>query len=197
MRLTIEVDDALGRNASAIYEALGLDTETAIKMFLKRTVLEQRLPLATNVPVATQEAAVPAELKKSSGSITRDMVEEVWRRFVYYLDRGGNISSVAADVHNTTGMNQGSAFIYLTILSNLINGQYNTQNMKFADLEYFVTQIRDYLDKESYLNTLESLKASIPYWEKDTFGQFASKVRSYVASLEKALDDEGKSRVPF
>lgn len=183
MELRLDVDDELASAAQQIYDALGIDTETAVRMFLKRTVLEQRLPLSTSVNAAdVPEAAAPP--KRTNNVITRPMVEDIWRRFVRYADEGGDINAVAAEAHSTTGMNQGSAFIYLTILDNLVNGKHNTRNMKMADLRYYVEQIRDELDAQSYSNAIKSLKASIPYWDKEAFGLFASKVQAFVDELE-------------
>lgn len=190
MQISINIDDKTAVEAEAIYEALGIDTETAVKMFLKRTVLEQRLPLDTSVPggvfqgsAPTSTSVVEKSTKRINNVITRPMVEDIWRRFLRYLDGDGDINSAAADAHETTGMNQGSAFIYLTILDNFVNGKHNTRNMKMADLEYYVSQIRDNLDEQSYRNTIKSLELSIPYWDKEAFGQFAKKVRTFLDSL--------------
>lgn len=193
MILTVNIDDETATNAEAIYDALGIDLETAVKMFLKRTVLEQRLPLDTRVQVTQISEKVPAKNesmhesneKRTNNVITKKMARDVWRRFENYAKKGGDINLIAADVHRATGMNQGSAFIYLTILDNFVKGKPNTRNMKMADLEYYVEQIRNYLGEQSYLNTLKSLKASIPYWDKEVFGQFATKVQIFIDGLEK------------
>ena len=184
MEIVVTVDDGTAAEANAVFEALGLDMETAVRMFLKRVVIERGLPFSTNVTGAVLEQAEPVIGKRTNNVITRPMVEDVWRRFVRYLNEDGDINATAADVHLATGMNQGSAFIYLTILDNFVNGKHNTRNMKMADLRYYVERIREELDERSYLNTIESLKASIPYWDKDAFGMFASKVRAFVDELE-------------
>lgn len=184
MNIVINVDDGTAAEAEAVFEALGIDMETAVRMFLKRAVVEQGLPLSTSVANAIPDRAAPATGKRVNSVITRPMVEDIWRRFVRYLDEGGDINAAAADAHQATGMNQGSAFIYLTILDNFVNGKHNTRNMKMADLRYYVERIREELDEQSYRNTIESLKASIPYWDKDAFGQFASKVQAFVDELE-------------
>lgn len=187
MDIVINVDDGTAAEAEAVFEALGLDMETAVRMFLKRAVVEQGLPLSTSVATAApeQSAAATTAVKRTNNVITRPMVEDIWGRFVRYLDEDGDINATAADAHQTTGMNQGSAFIYLTILDNLVNGKHNTRNMKMADLRYCVGRIREELDEQSYLNAIKSLKASIPYWDKDAFGMFASKVQAFVDELEQ------------
>lgn len=193
MKLTVEVDENLLHDAQAVYETIGIDTETAIRMFLKRTVLEQRLPLNTGVPTTENGASTPSPNvmpKRTKNAITQLMVEDIWRRFRRYLDEGESINSLAADAHTTTGMNQGSAFIYLTILDNLVNGKHNTRNMKMADLEYYMGQIKDELDEQDYRNAIQSLRLSIPYWDKEEFGQFAAKVGVFLDTLDPDETDE-------
>lgn len=187
MELRLEIDDALVNDAALVYETLGIDTETAVRMFLKRTVLEQRLPLSTSVPSADSVERMTEKTgitKRTKNVITKVMVEDIWRRFSGYLEEGGSINSIAQDAHEATGMNQGSAFIYLTILDNLINGKHNTRNMKMSDLEYLMDQIKGQLDDRSYVNSISSLRKSLPYWDKEEFGQFAAKVQRYLDSIE-------------
>lgn len=188
MKLTVDIDENLLHDAQSIYDTIGIDIDTAIRMFLKRTVLEQRLPLSTSVPSvdSVKSAAVQvATPKRTKNVITKAMAEDIWRRFACYLNEGGSINSVAQDAHEATGMNQGSAFIYLTILDNLVNGKHNTRNMKMADLEFYMNQIKDHLDEHSYINAISSLKLSIPYWAKEEFGQFAAKVQRYLDSIDE------------
>lgn len=49
-RLQIRVDENLIREASEIYDRLGLDTNDAIRLFLKRTVKENGLPFSMTLP---------------------------------------------------------------------------------------------------------------------------------------------------
>lgn len=42
--IQVRVDDELKKQASLIYEELGLDLSTAFRIFLKRTVLEKGIP---------------------------------------------------------------------------------------------------------------------------------------------------------
>lgn len=188
MKLTVEVDENLLHDAQGVYDTIGIDTETAIRMFLKRTVLEQGLPLSTGVPATENRASVPSTNptpRRTKNTITQSMAEDIWRRFQRYLNEGDSINALAAGAHATTGMNQGSAFIYLTILDNLVNGKHNTRNMKMADLKYYMCQIENELDEQSYRNAIQSLRLSIPYWDKEEFGMFASKVQAFVDELER------------
>ncbi len=51
--IQVRVDKALKEEVSEIYELLGLDLPTAIRMFLVRSKLERGLPLNTMLPKAT------------------------------------------------------------------------------------------------------------------------------------------------
>ncbi|NMW65531.1 type II toxin-antitoxin system RelB/DinJ family antitoxin [Mobiluncus mulieris] len=53
----LRVDDELKREATAVYEELGLDLSSAIRMFLKRSVVARGIPFAT---VLEPEASVSA-----------------------------------------------------------------------------------------------------------------------------------------
>ena len=43
-----------------------------------------------------------------------------------------------------------------------------------SDLEFYMDQIKNQLDDRSYSNAVSSLRSSIPYWDKEEFGQFAA-----------------------
>lgn len=48
--MQIRVDDELKAQATAVYEELGLDLPTAIRMFLKRSVLVNGVPFRMTLP---------------------------------------------------------------------------------------------------------------------------------------------------
>ncbi len=54
--LQIRVDDKLKDEAAQIFENLGIDTSTAIRMFLKRTVIENGIPFGMTLPKAPYKA---------------------------------------------------------------------------------------------------------------------------------------------
>ena len=56
----IDLDDALVENASEIFEALGTDIDTAIKMFLTQATLRQGFPFEVVIPNEEAEST-PAE----------------------------------------------------------------------------------------------------------------------------------------
>lgn len=190
MKVTVNVDKEIYTEAQSIYESIGIDFEIAVRMLLKRTIVDRCLPLATSAAPTPAErpsdqgASVTCKTTRRNIQITRKMVEEVWRRFVEYRKYGGDVNEIAAEIQEDTGMNSGSAFIYLTILGNLISGRHNTRNMKMADLEFYVEKIKNELGKDCYENTKSSLRASLPYWNKEAFGLFAMKVQNFLDSLD-------------
>lgn len=56
----LRVDDELKREASAVYEELGLDLSSAIRMFLKRSVAARGIPFATVLESETSVSAAAA-----------------------------------------------------------------------------------------------------------------------------------------
>ena len=52
----IRIDDELKAEATMIYEQLGIDLPTAIRMFLKRSVLEHGIPFSMHLPKAEYKA---------------------------------------------------------------------------------------------------------------------------------------------
>ena len=52
----IRIDDELKAEATMIYEQLGIDLPTAIRMFLKRSVLENGIPFSMHLPESEYKA---------------------------------------------------------------------------------------------------------------------------------------------
>ena len=48
--LQIRIDDSLKEEASRVFENLGIDTSTAVRMFLKRAVMENGIPFRMTLP---------------------------------------------------------------------------------------------------------------------------------------------------
>ena len=48
--LQVRVEDSLKDQAAAIFENLGIDTSTAVRMFLKRAVMENGIPFRMTLP---------------------------------------------------------------------------------------------------------------------------------------------------
>lgn len=58
--IQVRVDEVLKTQATQIYSDLGIDISTAIRMFLKRTVLEQGIPFPMTLPQISQEFGLKA-----------------------------------------------------------------------------------------------------------------------------------------
>ena len=54
--LQVRIEDALKNDAARVFEQLGIDTSTAVRMFLKRAVLENGIPFAMTLPKAPYRA---------------------------------------------------------------------------------------------------------------------------------------------
>lgn len=52
----IRIDDELKAEATMIYEQLGIDLPTAVRMFLKRSVLENGIPFSMTLPNSEYKA---------------------------------------------------------------------------------------------------------------------------------------------
>ena len=59
--IQIRVDEELKNQANAIYNELGIDLSTAIRMFLKKSVLEGGIPFDTKVDQATLNAILAVD----------------------------------------------------------------------------------------------------------------------------------------
>ena len=59
--LQVRVDEELKDQASAIYNELGIDLSTAVRMFLKKTVLVGGIPFETKVDELTLNAILAVE----------------------------------------------------------------------------------------------------------------------------------------
>lgn len=189
--ISFEIDETLASKAEQIYNALGMNTQMALSLFIRRTVMDGKLPLAavtsppaihasTDQPAPTPESDPHFESKPTGKRITEEMVGAVWQAFLKMRQLGYSANSLASEVSNSTGMNPGSAFIYLTILDNLVKGKPNTRNMKMADLETYMSKIQNELNTSDYQNALLSLERSVPYWSKSQFGNFSKHVSLYL-----------------
>lgn len=58
------IDDDLKTEAAKVYERLGMDLSTAIRMFLKRSVAENGIPFPTKFPKQLTESEVKTLLGK-------------------------------------------------------------------------------------------------------------------------------------
>ena len=59
--LQIRVDEELKNQANAIYKEIGIDLSTAVRMFLKKSVLEGGIPFDTKVDQLTLNAILSVD----------------------------------------------------------------------------------------------------------------------------------------
>lgn len=64
--LQIRVDEELKNQASAIYNELGIDLSTAIRMFLKKSVSEGGIPFDTKVDQLTLSAILSVDKMRTT-----------------------------------------------------------------------------------------------------------------------------------
>ena len=196
--IEIETDENTLIKAEEILKSIGLDVQTAINIFLRRVTIEKGLPMQMTAPAPNySEPATPKNFEvgretfqtRRNNTITKEMVDGVWNAFLKYRKGLGEINQLKDDVAESTGMNSGSAFIYLNILANLIKGEQNTRNLKLHDLEYLMEKIKTELRPDEYKNAVLSLKKSIPYWREKLPGLFAEHVEKNLNSTWKDKEE--------
>ncbi|WP_273127627.1 hypothetical protein [Bacillus weihaiensis] len=190
-KIEIQIDDEILTEAKKVLHSLGMDFEMAVSVYLRRIALEKGLPMTmTRVVSKRIEKDITGDFEenfddntrvstRTNSRITTAMVDEVWQVFLRYCRGSGEIKQLSLEVSTRTGMNQGSAFIYLTVLANLVNGDPNTRVLKYMDLEYLMGKIQDELGESIYQKALKSLMASVSYWREKIPGAFADKVEAY------------------
>ena len=79
--IQVRIDEDLKREVSAIYEELGIDIPTAIRMFLKRSTLVKGLPFEMTLPehiVTRMEAKLAfEELRAQTSDLPEMSLEEI------------------------------------------------------------------------------------------------------------------------
>lgn len=59
--LQVRLDEDLKNKATAVYNELGIDLSTAVRMFLKRSVVEGGIPFSTRINESTLDAILAIE----------------------------------------------------------------------------------------------------------------------------------------
>lgn len=54
--LQVRVEDSLKNEAAEVFERLGIDTSTAVRMFLKRAIMENGIPFRMTMPKSVYSA---------------------------------------------------------------------------------------------------------------------------------------------
>lgn len=189
--LRIDVDDYILEEAKETLNAIGMDVQIAVNVFLRRVAIEKGLPMSMTASVPPNQEIYSSILEeelsrnekmystRTNKAITKEMVDELWQAFIKYLKGLGEINRLSHEVSENTGMNQGSAFIYLNILANLVKGEPNTRTLKMKDLVYLMEKIKSDLGENTYFKAIKSLRLSVPYWKVKLNGNFADKVTDY------------------
>lgn len=71
--IQIRVDDQLKKEVTDIYEQLGLDLPTAIRMFLKKSVVTRGIPFDTTLPGKAMSGAEALEALKEHALMLPEM----------------------------------------------------------------------------------------------------------------------------
>lgn len=166
------IDQSQLDEATKILESIGLSMDIAMGIFVKRIIKEKGLPLIlkqTESEVRSEDTEFEDRRKssRSSKAITIPMVEEVWSAFKEYQKGHDEILDLSDKVAEKTGMNKGSAFIYLNIIAKMIKGEKNTRSMKPKDFEYYLNRIKKELGEHAFENAIKSIGLSIPYWRNN------------------------------
>lgn len=80
--LQIRISDELKNQAAAVYNELGIDLSTAVRMFLKKSVFEGGFPFSTKVDETTLKAIIALENirntseKNGNSSMTLEDINE-------------------------------------------------------------------------------------------------------------------------
>lgn len=74
----VRVDDELKNQATAVYDALGIDLSTAVRMFLKRSVVVNGVPFTMTLPKGEFKAERAARaLQELSDSAAKNGTSEM------------------------------------------------------------------------------------------------------------------------
>ncbi len=189
--IEINVDENVLTDAENVLNRIGMDIPIAVNVFLRRVSIEKGLPFSLVVSESSKEPPQDCNTEiytyqtRSNNTISPKMTQEVWYSFTEYLKGLGEINPLSDKVSEISGMNRGSAFIYLTMLANLSKAEGNTRTMKMKDLEFFMEKIKSELNTEIYQNAIKSLERSVPYWKSKLGGSFGEKVEKNLKTIWK------------
>lgn len=198
-KLTFEIDDVQLQEVSRILDSVGLDLDIAFSIFIKKIIKEKGLPFAVKQNAQPDHREVITDdgnettleairSRRSNNSISPEMIEEVWSAFKNYQSGLEEVKVLAYLVSLKSGMNLGSATIYLNILIKLSKGDINRRSMKTSDFEFFLKKFKDEFGDGIYKNAIESVRISIPYW-KSNIPTFAEGMEMLLSKLEGEWDD--------
>lgn len=176
-KLMFEVDDLQLNEVNSILDSVGIDVDIAFSIFIRQIIKERGLPFSMKQnPSKLQHSGSsddievhtgPTRFRKTKNTITTKMIEEVWNSFMKYRDGYSDVKDLAEYIAKKSGMNPGSAAIYLNILIKLSQGEINRRSMKPSDFEFFLRRFKNELGTDIYNNAIHSIEMSIPYWKSN------------------------------
>lgn len=176
-KLIFEVDDLQLEEVNSILDSVGLDIEIAFSIFIRQIIKERGLPFSVKQNSSkaqnsrpsdeTEVHTFPTRLRKTKNTITTKMIEEVWNSFMKYRDGYDDVKTLAEYIAEKSGMNPGSATIYLNILIKLSQGEINRRSMKPSDFKFFLRRFKNELGTDIYNKAIHSIEISIPYWKSN------------------------------
>jgi len=114
------------------------------------------------------------------------MLEETWHAYKKYTNKLGDYNDLSEQISKNSGMNKGSAFIYLNILNRLAKGEMNKRAMKPNDFDFFLNKFKEEFGHNLYKKALQSIEISIPYWN--------SNISTFADSMKELLKNHTKSK---
>ena len=178
--LNIDIQNETFEEASSILDSFGMSMDTALEIFIKNVIIKKGFPI--ELKQKNIHETIPVESNKVKSKINDEMIKVVWEKFKILQTGASTVIEISNLIESETGMNKGSAFIYLTILTNLIHGKENTRNMKVKDFEFFLNKIKEEFGTDAFHNSLETLRKSASYWEEKNLIKYAASVRDLVDS---------------
>lgn len=193
-QLVLEVDDSSLKAVETILDSIDLDINIAFNILIKKIIKEKGLPFslkqldsATVINQPRDSGKTPfvedGLARRSNVMINKRMIEEVWTTFKTFRIGVDDVFQKRDMISKNTGMNPGSAGIYLIILTKMAQGQINKRAMKPTDFEYFLRKFKEELGEVRYRNAIKSVLVSIPYWRTKN-PTFADNMESLVIKLE-------------
>jgi antitoxin component of RelBE/YafQ-DinJ toxin-antitoxin module len=198
------------RRAEVVLDSMGLSLHSAIGIFITHIARTERFPFALGRPIDTslpEDASSfgGENLEESDGNdraavnavesafgerqeerkivrITPKMAEIVWDVFFRAYTAGSdNKIELKKEIVSLSGMSEGSAYIYIVFLFRLVSGSEIKRGMKLRDIEYFLTQVNNFLPKSARAAAKRSVKKSMRYWEKIVGKTGAERLSSLVS----------------
>ena len=158
--LQVRVEDSLKEDAGRVFEALGIDTSTAVRMFLKRAVMDNGIPFRMTLPKepyradrglrAMQEISEASE-KNGTAEMSLDEINAAMKSAVTVSFGYNDEEIVSKDI---IGMDYGSLFDSTqTLVVPMEDGNTQVQVAAWYDNEH--SYVQQMIRTLKYLETLK------------------------------------------